>query len=160
MPEPSIRIDLAGQTLTLVDADGSESSYPVSTSKYGAGEVEGSFKTPRGRHRIHAKIGDGAVPGTVFVGRQPTGEIYSDELAAREPGRDWILTRILWLEGQEPGKNQHGNVDTLGRYIYIHGMPDSATCGEPGSIGCIRMRNDDIIDLFDRVAVGTVVTIG
>ncbi|HUF73107.1 MAG TPA: L,D-transpeptidase [Gammaproteobacteria bacterium] len=156
---PVIVIDVATQALTLTDAGGAARRYPVSTSRYGAGEREGSYQTPRGRHQIRARIGAGCPPGTVFVGRRPTGEIWSEALAAAYPDRDWILTRILWLSGLEPGVNRLGNVDTMRRYIYIHGMPDTELCGEPGSIGCIRMRNDDIIELFDRVEVGTVVDI-
>lgn len=159
MPEPLITINLAAQRLTLTDATGAASSYPVSTSKHGPGERQGSHKTPRGRHRIRAKIGSGRPIGTVFVGRRATGEIYSAELARAYPERDWILTRILWLSGLEPGFNRHGNVDTMRRYIYIHGMPDTEACGMPGSIGCIRMRNGDIVELFDRVDVGTTVVV-
>lgn len=154
-----IRVDIAAQTLTLTDAAGRQWRYPVSTSKHGTGERQGSFKTPRGRHQVRAKIGAGSAKGTVFVARRPTGEIWSESLARAEPNRDWILTRILWLSGLEPGHNRLGNVDTMRRYIYIHGMPDNAPCGEPGSIGCIRMRNDDIIELFDRVGIGTLVDI-
>jgi lipoprotein-anchoring transpeptidase ErfK/SrfK len=95
----------------------------------------------------------------VFVGRRPTGEIWSEALTREHPERDWILTRILWLSGLEKGFNRLGDVDTMRRYIYIHGMPDSEPCGVPASIGCIRMRNADIIELFDRVAVGTPVII-
>jgi lipoprotein-anchoring transpeptidase ErfK/SrfK len=95
----------------------------------------------------------------VFVGRRPTGELFGDELQARHPGRDWILTRILWLSGLEPGRNRLGNVDTMRRYIYIHGSPDAARMGTPGSHGCIRMHNADVIDLFDRVPAGTRVLI-
>lgn len=108
---------------------------------------------------MRAKIGAGSPPNTVFVGRRPTGEIYSAELAARFPGRDWILTRILWLSGCEPGFNRLGDVDTMRRYIYIHGSPDGVEMGKPGSIGCIRMRNADIIRMFDLVPAGTVVDI-
>ena len=133
--------------------------YPVSTAANGAGEREGSFCTPRGRHVIRARIGDGCPPGTVFVGRRPTGERYGPELRDRHPGRDWILTRILWLSGCEPGRNRLGSVDTMRRYIYIHGTPDDVELGRPGSHGCIRMANADVIDLFDRVAVGTPVVI-
>jgi len=154
-----IRIDIATQSLELTDRSGATRRYPVSTSRYGAGEREGSHRTPRGRHLIRARIGAGCPPGTVFVGRRPTGEIWSEALAGAQPDRDWILTRILWLSGLEPGVNRLGNVDTMRRYIYIHGMPDTEACGEPGSIGCIRMRNDDVIELFDRVEVGTVVDI-
>ena len=154
-----ITVDVSRQVLELDDATGATRSYSVSTSKFGLGERNGSFRTPRGRHQIRAKIGAGKPAGTVFVGRRPTGEIYSEALARAHPERDWILTRILWLSGLEPGLNRLGDVDTMRRYIYIHGMPDSEPCGEPGSIGCIRMRNDDIIELFERVSVGTVVTI-
>lgn len=150
-----IDIDLRTQTLRLLDDDGAEHvQYPVSTARNGAGERQGSHCTPRGRHRVRAKIGAGAAPGTVFKGRRPTGEIYSEELARTHPCRDWILTRILWLCGEEPGRNRFGEVDTMRRYIYIHGAPDTAVMGLTGSIGCIRMHNDDLIELFDRVPAG------
>jgi len=154
-----IRVSLAEQRLALL-ADGRElETFPISSSKHGAGELRGSFKTPRGRHIVRAKIGAGAPLGAVFRGRRPTGEIYSEELARRHPDRDWILTRILWLSGTEVGRNRLGEVDTMRRYIYIHGAPDSAEFGVPGSIGCIRMRNADIVELFDAVPIGTVVHI-
>ncbi|MDT0616876.1 L,D-transpeptidase [Salinisphaera sp. P385] len=160
MSAEHIDIDLTRQSLRLLDGDGRMlARYAVSTSKNGAGEQEGSFRTPRGRHRIRAKIGAGAAPGTVFRGRRPTGEIYSEALAAAEPGRDWILTRILWLCGEEVGRNRLGAVDTMRRYVYIHGSPDSAQMGRPGSIGCVRMHNSDIIELFDRIPVGIPVNI-
>jgi lipoprotein-anchoring transpeptidase ErfK/SrfK len=159
MTEPTIAIALSAQELRLTDGAGAVHRYPVSTSKHGAGEKSGSLMTPRGRHRIRAKIGGGSPAGTVFVGRRPTGEIWSPELARAQPKRDWILTRILWLSGLERGFNRLGDVDTMRRYIYIHGMPDSEPVGQPGSIGCIRMRNADIVELFDRVAVGTLVVI-
>ena len=159
MTEPSIEIALRTQELCLTDREGAVRRYPVSTSKHGAGERSGSLMTPRGRHRIRAKIGGGSLPGTVFVGRRPTGEIWSPALARAHPERDWILTRILWLSGLEKGFNRLGDVDTMRRYIYIHGMPDSEPVGRPASIGCIRMRNADIVELFDRVAVGTLVVI-
>ena len=154
-----IRIDIARQELVLLQ-DGAEAQrYSVSTALRGAGEQKGSLCTPRGRHIVRAKIGRGATPNTVFVGRRPTGEVYSPELAARFPGRDWILTRILWLSGCEPGRNRLGEVDTMRRYIYIHGSPDSVAMGAPGSIGCVRMRNPDIVELFDRVPPFTPVVI-
>jgi len=157
---PSISISIPAQTLTLRDdAGGPIREYPVSTARKGAGERSGSHCTPRGRHVIRAKIGAGAAVNTVFVGRRATGEIYTAELGARAPERDWILTRILWLSGCEPGFNRLGEVDTMRRFIYIHGSPDSVAMGTPGSIGCIRMRNADIIDLFDRVQAGTPVEI-
>jgi len=158
MPEPVV-IDLPSQTLTLTDAAGESRRYRVSTSRYGAGEREGSLQTPRGLHQIRARIGAGCPVGTVFVGRRPTGEVWSESLAAAHPERDWILTRILWLSGLEPGVNRFGQVDTMRRYIYIHGMPETEPCGVPGSIGCVRMRNADIVDLFDRVGTGTRVRI-
>ncbi len=155
-----IEISIPEQTLDLFDDDGRRlRRYIVSTAAKGAGEQNGSHCTPRGRHLIRAKIGAGAPPNTVFVRRRPTGEIWTPELAARFPGRDWILTRILWLSGCEPGKNRLGCVDTMRRYIYIHGSPDSVPMGIPGSIGCIRMRNDEITDLFDLVPPYTSVMI-
>ena len=155
-----ITILLGSQTLELrEDGAGGPRRYLVSTSARGAGERNGTFCTPRGRHLIRAKIGAGAPINTVFVERRPTGEIFSPALAARHPGRDWILTRILWLSGCEPGFNRLGPVDTMRRFIYIHGSPDSAVMGMPGSIGCVRMHNGDLLDLFERVSVGTAVEI-
>lgn len=159
MNERSLRIDLTAQRLDLIEGSERVVSYRVSTSKHGAGEQTGSFKTPRGKHIIRAKIGAGQPLGAVFVGRRPTGEIHSEAYARTHPDRDWVLSRILWLSGTEVGKNRLGRVDTMRRYIYIHGTPDSEPLGEPGSIGCIRMSNADVIDLFDRVPVGTPVEI-
>jgi lipoprotein-anchoring transpeptidase ErfK/SrfK len=156
----AIRISIPEQTLELLDDAGALARrYRVSTSSRGVGERNGSFCTPRGRHVIRAKIGAGAPLNTVFVERRPTGEIYSSELAARHPGRDWILTRILWLSGCEPGVNRLGDVDTMRRFIYIHGSPDTAEMGKPGSIGCVRMHNRDLVELFDLVPAGTPVNI-
>ena len=155
-----IRIVLADQRLTLFDDhDRPVAAYPVSTAARGAGEQSGSQQTPRGRHVIRAMIGAGAPPGAVFVGRRPTGEICDDALYHAQPGRDWILTRILWLSGCEPGRNRLGPVDTMRRYIYLHGTPDAVDMTRPGSHGCVRMRNRDIAELFDRVAPGTPVEI-
>lgn len=160
MGAPHIDIDLSSQTLWLLDdGDREIKRYRVSTAAKGGGEFEGSHQTPRGAHRIRAKIGAGAAPGTVFKGRRPTGEIYSPELAATAPRRDWILSRILWLCGEEIGRNRLGAMDTMRRYIYIHGAADTAVMGKPGSIGCVRMTNSDVIDLFERVDVGTKVLI-
>ena len=151
-----IEIDLGRQQMALLHLDGSViKTYAVSTSKHGAGERNGSFCTPRGAHVIRARIGAGQPENTVFVRRRPTGEIWTPELHARFPGRDWILTRILWLCGREPGRNRWGEVDTMRRYIYIHGTHEYAELGKPGSIGCVRMANRDIIELFDLVAAGT-----
>lgn len=131
----------------------------VSTAARGAGEENGSWMTPRGLHVVRAKIGARAPVGAVFRGRRATGEIYSPALARAAPRRDWILTRILWLSGCEVGKNRRGSVDTMRRYIYLHGTPDETRLGVPGSIGCVRMANDDVVRLFEGVAVGTPVLI-
>ena len=154
-----IRIDAAKQELTLVDGDKVIKRYAVSTAKNGLGEKNGSFCTPRGRHIVRAKIGAGQPLGTVFVRRRPTGEIWTPEMHAKYPGRDWILTRILWLSGTEKGKNRLGDVDTMRRYIYIHGSHELAEMGKPGSIGCVRMRNNDIVELYDLVPPYTPVEI-
>jgi L,D-transpeptidase YbiS len=157
---PRILISIPQQSLDLIDDQGAlVRRYPVSTASKGAGEKAGSNCTPRGRHVIRARIGAGMPSGAVFVGRRPTGEVHTRALAAANPERDWILTRILWLSGCEPGINRLGEVDTMRRYIYIHGCPDGAPIGTPGSIGCVRMRNADMIELFDRVPVGTAVEI-
>jgi hypothetical protein len=157
--DPLLRIDLSAQTLELWAGGALRARYPVSTAANGAGERRGSGCTPRGRHRVRLKIGAGCPANAVFVGRRPTGELYSPALAAAEPGRDWILARILWLTGTESGRNRGGEVDTLRRYIYIHGCPDVAPMGVPCSHGCIRMRNADLLTLFDRVPVGAAVDI-
>lgn len=153
-----IRIDLARQQLVL-DLGQRQVGYQVSTSRFGAGELNGSGCTPRGAHVIRARIGAGAAPAAVFVARRPTGEICTPEVMASDPDRDWILTRILWLCGTEPGRNRGGNVDTMRRYVYIHGCPDATPLGVTGSRGCVRMRNADIIELFDLVPAGTPVLI-
>ena len=155
-----ITISLAEQRLRLFDDYGRVvRAYPVPTASKGAGEERGSYCTPRGAHLIRAKIGEGLAANTVFVARRPTGELYTLQLGEQFPGRDWILTRILWLSGREPGRNRLGSVDTMRRYVYIHGSPDSAEMGKPGSHGCIRMRNADLIELFDLVPCYTAVEI-
>lgn len=154
-----IDISIPAQRLMLVDEGKVVKSYPVSTAKNGPGELRGSECTPRGWHKIRAKIGQGLPVYTVFKARRPTGEIYSPELAEQFPERDWILTRILWLGGLEPGKNRYGSVDTAWRYIYIHGCPDELMNGKPESHGCIRMINADLLDLFERVAINAEVYI-
>jgi lipoprotein-anchoring transpeptidase ErfK/SrfK len=158
-PDLFLDIDVSGQCLSLVNDGKTIRSYPISTAKNGVGEKRGSECTPTGWHRIRAKIGSGLPLNTVFVGRRPTGEIYDGNLAKRYPGRDWILTRILWLGGLEPGKNRYGEIDTCWRYIYIHGTPEEHNIGSPASHGCIRMKNDDVIDLFDQVEAGVKVII-
>lgn len=155
-----IRVDLARQHLELFGTDGAcIRRYAVSTGERGAGERSGSLCTPRGRHRIRARIGAGAPAGAVFRGRRPTGEVWSREFAAAHPGCDWILSRILWLCGEEPGRNRGGEVDTMRRYIYLHGTGDDQPMGVARSHGCVRMRNRDIIELFELVPAGTVVEI-
>ena len=155
-----IRVSIAAQSLELLDDSGRPlRRYRVSTARNGPGEIQGSYKTPRGRHLIRAKIGAGMPANTVFVRRRPTGEIWTPELAARFPNRDWILTRILWLSGAEPGFNRLGDVDTMRRYIYLHGSPDTATMGAPGSIGCVRMRNKDVLQVSRYVPAGSPVEI-
>lgn len=155
-----INISTAEQLLTVLDGDGELlAQFPVSTAANGVGCEKDSGCTPLGKHIVRAKIGEGADAGTVFVGRRQTGEICTPTLMAEYPNRDWILTRILWLSGKEVGVNRLGNVDTMQRYIYIHGTPDNTDMTVADSHGCIRMRNDDIIALFDLVPVGATVLI-
>ncbi|MCY3939591.1 MAG: L,D-transpeptidase [Gammaproteobacteria bacterium] len=149
-----VLVEISRQTLQLLEGGKVLGRWPVSTSRYGPGELADSMGTPRGRHRIRASIGEGQPPGAVFVGRRATGEIYSEELARQHPERDWVLSRILWLCGEQPGYNRHGRVDSMRRYIYIHGTPDSEPMGVPRSHGCVRMRNADVIALFDLVGPG------
>ncbi len=154
-----ITVNIAEQRLRLEQGGERLMDVAVSTAKNGPGEQNGSECTPRGLHYIRAKIGEGCEANTVFIGRRPTGETFSEALRADHPKRDWILTRILWLCGLEPGHNRGGHVDTMRRYVYIHGCPDSDAMGVPSSHGCVKMRNSDMIALFDRVAVGTRVLI-
>jgi L,D-transpeptidase YbiS len=155
-----IDISIAEQRLRLLDEAGAVlADYPVSTALNGAGEKKNSGCTPRGKHIVRAKIGAGKPLGTVFIGRRPTGELWSPELAAEHPARDFILTRILWLSGCEVGVNRLGEVDSMQRYIYIHGTPDTEPMGIARSHGCVRMRNADVVELFDRIPAGTPVII-
>ena len=156
----SIVVSVQNQQLHGFDAQGEAVfSCAVSTAKNGVGQLMHSECTPTGAHRIRAKIGAQQPLNTVFVGRRPTGEIYSSALAQAYPKRDWILTRILWLCGNEVGHNRGGNVDTQRRYVYIHGAPDSHAMGVASSHGCIKMHNNDIVRLFERVQIGTQVSI-
>jgi lipoprotein-anchoring transpeptidase ErfK/SrfK len=159
MADTYLDVSIANQRLALIENGQTVKTYPVSTAKNGPGERKGSECTPRGWHRVRAKIGAGQPVFTVFKGRRPTGEIYSPELGRLHPERDWILTRILWLGGLEPGLNRYRDVDSAWRYIYIHGTPDEGMRGKPESHGCIRMFNADVLDLFDRVEAGVKVYI-
>ena len=154
-----IDIDLSCQRLEMRAADKTLLAFDISSALNGPGELLDSQCTPRGWHEVCEKIGDGCEINSVFVGRCATGEIYDEALRSANPERDWILTRILWLAGVEPGRNQGGDVDTKGRYIYLHGCPDEVELGKPGSIGCIRLRNRDVVELYERVPVGTRVNI-
>jgi L,D-transpeptidase YbiS len=159
IPKTHIEISIATQRMNVYIDDMTPVVFPISTARNGPGERMNSYCTPRGAHVIAEKIGAGAAPGTVFVSRAATGEIFTPALRAAEPDRDWILTRILWLAGTEPGFNQGGEVDSRQRYIYIHGSPADVVMGRPGSAGCVRMANADVIWLFDHVEVGTPVLI-
>jgi lipoprotein-anchoring transpeptidase ErfK/SrfK len=158
-PDPLIKVSIDEQRLQLVQDGQVVMDVAVATAANGPGEIRHSECTPRGWHVIRAKIGAGCAADTVFVGRRPTGEIYTPALKAAHPGRDWMLTRILWLSGLEPGRNRLGDVDSMRRYIYIHGCPDEDAMGVPSSHGCVKMRNTAVIELFDRVTVGTKVLI-
>ncbi|MCX7097298.1 MAG: L,D-transpeptidase [Methylococcales bacterium] len=152
-------ISIADQQLSVFSAGELVQRYAISSAKNGPGERKGSECTPRGWHKIRAKIGAGEPKNAVFIGRRATGEVYSTELGQQYPQRDWILTRILWLGGLEPGKNRYGQVDSTWRYIYIHGSPDELMTGCPSSHGCIRMKNADMLALFNRVPIGLKVSI-
>lgn len=154
-----IVISISDQSLHLFEDDLLIKRYKISTGLAGVGNEKNSGQTPLGRHYIRVKIGQDQPLNAVFVGRRPTGEIYDETLAKSHPNRDWILTRILWLSGMEKGKNRLGNQDTMQRYIYIHGTPDTEPMGVAKSHGCIRMRNDELLELFDQVPVGCEVEI-
>ena len=154
-----VRVSLSRQRLDLLEGDRVVAHHPVSTAALGPGERIGSECTPRGEHVVRAKIGAGLAPGAVLASRRPTGEICTPARYHSEPERDWILTRILWLSGRERGRNRLGDVDTMRRYIYIHGCPDELPVGVPLSHGCVRMRNRHVISLFDRLPVGARVRI-
>ena len=155
----SIVVNVSKQTLNAQTESGESIEYSISSAKNGVGQEFGSECTPLGQHIVRAKIGSGKPLNTVFVGRRTNDEIYTATLATEHPNRDWILTRILWLSGCESGLNRLGTVDTMRRFIYIHGAPDSHTMGTPSSHGCIKMRNNEVVELFDRVALGTQVLI-
>ena len=156
-----IDVNISDKTLSLISTNDNKTlkTYSINTSHVGPGELSGSNCTPRGKHIVRAKIGTDAPENTIFRGRRPTGEIYKAGMRDEYPKRDWILSRILWLSGKEPGKNRLGNVDTMRRYIYIHGCPDEYEMGRDSTIGCINMKNDDLIELFDTIPVYTQVNI-
>lgn len=159
-PHDYLFVNTDKQQLSCFENDDCVAVYPVSTAQKGLGELKDSGKTPRGWHQIRAKIGEGSPPYTVFVGRRPTGELYTPAMGLIYPDRDWILSRILWLSGLEPGFNRLGEQDTMQRYIYIHGCPDEISLSRPLSHGCIRMHNHEVIELFNRVSSGTKIFIG
>ena len=151
----SLKVIISTQQLIVYKNDRLIKQYPISTAKKGVGEMNGSEQTPRGWHIVRAKIGQKSLLNTVFVERRPTGEIYTPELRKLYPERDWILTRIMWLSGLEKGKNRLGTVDTMRRYIYLHGTAHEAEIGTPRSRGCVRLKNQDIVELFDYIPVKT-----
>ncbi len=154
--ETHLKIDITRQVLEVLVGDGKvRIAFSVSTAANGPGESMDSECTPTGKHIIRAKIGGNQPINTIFVGRRPTGEIYKSGMRDAYPNRDWILTRILWLSGCQPGFNRLGNVDSMRRYIYIHGTPDEVELGKPGSAGCVRMRNQDLLELYNMVSAGT-----
>lgn len=157
--ELHLEVDIGAQRMRLFEGGSLLHEYHIATASNGPGELNGSECTPRGHHIIRAKVGSDAAINSIFIGRRQTGEIFSEAMRVQHPKRDWILTRILWLSGKEPGRNRLGQVDTMRRYIYIHGCPDADPMGAPSSHGCVKMRNQDIIDLFERVPVGTPVYI-
>lgn len=154
-----IEISVSEQQLNLIEASKILKSYSISTAKKGMGCEKNSEKTPLGKHRIRAMIGKDEPINSIFVGRRKTGEIYNQQLAKQYPNRDWILTRIIWLSGKEIGKNRLGNLDSMQRYIYIHGTPDTEPMGIAKSHGCIRMRNEDLIELFNNITLDILVNI-
>jgi lipoprotein-anchoring transpeptidase ErfK/SrfK len=154
-----VKVSIKEQRLQLLRDGEVVMDVAVSTASKGPGEIINSECTPRGWHRVRARIGAACPVNTVFVGRRPTGELYTPEMRAENPGRDWIITRILWLCGEEPGRNRLGEVDTMRRYIYIHGAPDDDPMGVPSSHGCVKMRNNEVIELFNVVPIGTRVLI-
>lgn len=159
MEQMRVEVSIAQQQMRLYRGAALRAQWPISSASAGAGQQQGSGCTPTGLHRIRVKIGASEPVNAVFVGRRPTGEVYTPALAQAHPERDWILTRILWLQGLEWGHNRGGAVDSLKRYIYIHGTPDSEPMGQPASHGCIRMRNSDLLELFAQVETNTQVRI-
>tara|TARA_B100000768_G_C11051770_1_gene278676 strand:+ start:101 stop:580 length:480 start_codon:yes stop_codon:yes gene_type:complete len=154
-----INVSITQQKLDLINNSKVIKSYTISTALKGIGQIKNSFKTPIGAHYIRAKIGKGLPALSIFEGRRPTGKLWNKQDAESYPSRDWILSRVLWLSGRELGVNRLGTVDTMQRYIYIHGTPDEVQLGKPSSHGCIRMSNNDVIELFNLVSIGTIINI-
>ena len=155
----TIEIDISKQRLFLLDNMEIVRSYPISSSKYGEGSTQNSFKTPLGNHVIKEMIGNNAIKNTIFTSRINTkrqAEIIHDEAKS---DNDYVTTRIMWLDGQEEGKNKGKGVDSYQRYIYIHGTHEEGLIGQKASHGCIRMFNSDVIELFNNVKKGTKVYI-
>lgn len=152
-------VDVGLQRLTVLRRGRKVATYPVSTATLGTGSESGSNRTPLGLHRVCKKIGDGEPHGMIFVGRVPVGKIATIKVDAVDAAEDLILTRILWLDGLEEGKNRGGSVDSRSRYIYIHGTNEEGLIGRPASHGCVRMRNADVVELCDLIVEGVVVEI-
>ncbi|GAB3339534.1 cell wall-recycling L,D-carboxypeptidase ElsL [Chromohalobacter beijerinckii] len=150
-----LEIDLGAQSLTIREGSACRETFAISSGAHGIGQHEGSGQTPVGWHYVRAIIGSGLPPGSVFRGRRPTGEVFSPELARTHPERDWILTRILWLCGLERGVNRGGDVDSQRRYIYLHGTPADQPMGTPASHGCIRLRDEALLAVFEATPAGT-----
>ncbi len=148
---PEVLVDVSEQKLYLYRGGKVLKAYPVSTSKYGIGNLEGSEKTPLGWHQVAKKIGDGAPLNTIFKNRVNTGRVFTGYANAHR--EDFITSRILWLEGLEPGINKGKRIDSFKRYIYIHGTADEDLIGQPASHGCVRMRNTDVVEIFDLLQV-------
>lgn len=155
----SLHVSIAEQRLYAFSQQQLQQTYRISTALNGPGELNGSGCTPRGRHYIRAKIGADLPAMAVLRGRRWTGEVWTPQLQQQYPERDWILSRILWLSGCELGRNRLGATDTFRRYIYLHGTADEHLLGQPYSHGCIRMRNQDIIELYPQLAQGCSVDI-
>lgn len=159
LPSRYIEISIATQRLDVIEEGLVLHSYMISTARNGTGQQKGSECTPLGWHKVRVKIGAEKPINSVFIGRRPTGEVYTETLGLKYPERDWVLSRILWLCGTEVGFNRHGDVDSALRYIYIHGCPDHLMQGLPESHGCIRMKNKDIVALFECIKLGEAVLI-
>ena len=154
-----IEIDISEQRLYLIESLDIKASYPVSSSKYGEGSIENSFKTPLGFHVVKEKIGEGAEKNTIFKSRINTRRSADIIEEYQDSDDDFVTSRIMWLDGAEEGKNRGGSVDSFSRYIYIHGTHEEGLIGTKASHGCIRMFNADAIELFERIKKGTKVLI-